>query len=365
MPIRTVIVGYGNIGRAVREVIANNPDLELKGIISREPERVEKEAKGVRVFDFNDLDSWLHMGVDVAMLCGGSKKDLFGDGEKVKKIILEGKNSHNLNDMLAEGGEGLLKLGQGPYLAQYFPITLDSFDDHQRISDYFDILDRVARPKGHLAVLSSGWDPGTFSEARILFDAYAKGNKPKAFYGLKPEGGKSMGHSNALLELDGIKYGIQYTHAIPNLIKKARNGEDISDKEKTVTRENFVVLKTDNLNERTRVMHEINTMEDYYVGYETTTHFISEDEFRAKHANAKQHDGIVIATGKVGKYSARQEFKCEYESNAHGTAGIMIACARGAYKLKKEGKVGAIVPADIPATYKSPRSRDELLKGFM
>jgi diaminopimelate dehydrogenase len=360
--IRMAIVGGGNIGKACRDIIAQNKesyeDMELVGVISRDSKRASKDFPETEICPFDDPTTWLNINADVALLCGGSKNDLFGDEKKVQEIL---KDKDLVTKLVNSRGSELLQLGQGPYFAQYFPTTLDTFDTHPRISDYHNILDAVARPRGNLAVLSTGWDPGTFSEMRIAFDSYAIGDKPAPFYGLKPEGGKSMGHSNALLTIKGVKKGIQYTHAVPELIEMARRGEHLPEA-KTVTREAIIVLENDTPEERARVKKETLEMDGYYKGYKTSVEFVDNVTYDTKHANAKQHDGVVIATGKTGPYFARHEFACQYGSNSHGTAGIMVASARGAYKLKQEGKVGACILADIPVSYRSGRSRAQLLK---
>jgi diaminopimelate dehydrogenase len=365
---KAIIVGFGNIGRACRDLIKSGDpifsDFDLAGIISRNPERVAKDktTAGIPIFDLSDEDAWKAAGADVALLCGGSKNDLFGDEKEVTEIL---EDCQRFNDIVAKGGKSLLELGQGPYFAQHFGVTLDTFDTHGRIEMYDAVLNSVSERSGNLAVLSTGWDPGTLSERRMEFFAYAQGDMASYFYGLKPKGGKSMGHSNALLTVDGVKRGIQYTHAIPELIEVARRGETLPEG-KTVTRECVVVLKNDTLEERTRVEKEIKTMPGYYEGYKTTVEFVTDSTFDLNHADSKQHDGIVIATGKVGGYDARHEFACEYESNAHGTAGIMLATARGAYRLRKDGKTGSCILPEIPILYRHPSSRKEILKsGFM
>lgn len=363
---RAAVIGLGNIGKACIDALNDNirvfGDFEIRGAISRDPVRASAEVPNLPVYGFDDIEKWKEMDANIAFLCGGSKNDLFGDEKEVAKILA---NKDLVARLVEEGGKGLLQLGQGPFFAQYFPVTLDTFDTHPRIEEYHDIMDAVARPRGHLAVISDGWDPGTFSDARISFDAYAIGDKPQPFYGLGPKGGKSMGHSNALLTIPGVKKAIQYTHAIPEVIERARKGEKIGKHEKTVSRKAIVVLEKDTPEERARVEPVVKNMKDYFEGYATTVAFVDDATFDKEHAKAKQHDGVVIATGKIGPYLARHEFSCAYESNAHGTAGIVVATARGAYRLWKEGKVGACIISDIPATYRSGRSRKELLKGFM
>lgn len=357
-----VIVGCGNIGQACRDVIYDNEkafhDMKLVGVVSRDPARAMKSFSHSPVFNFNDEIGWKSLNADVALLCGGSKEDLFGDEEKVREIL---KDENRVARMAKKGGRDLLALGQGPYFAQHFPVTACTFDDHPRIEQYHDVLDAVARPRKNLAVLSAGWDPGEFSNAAIRFDALLVGGKPQRFYGLTERGGKSMGHTNALLGVPGVKRAIQYTHAIPEIIERARRGEPISDDEKTVTREAILVLKNDTPEERARVESTVRNMKGYFTGYKTTVKFVNDNTFQKEHADAKQHDGVVIATGKTGPYNARYELSCVFESNAHGTAAIMVPTARGAFRLRAEGKIGACLPAEIPDLYRSGHSKRQLL----
>jgi diaminopimelate dehydrogenase len=365
MAIRAAVVGVGNVGKACVEMIEANRqafgDFELSGVISSDPKRASKDLPGVKIYGWDDFQELVGR-TDVLFNGGGSKNGLFGDEKEVRKILAD---KDLVDRLIADGGQELLKLGQGPFFASYFPVSVDSFDDHPRIASYYDVINRVTKEVGGLALISAGWDPGTGSEARIAFDAYAIGEKPKPFYGLGDKGGKSMGHSNALLTIPGVKRGIQYTHAIPELIERVRRGESIGDGEKTVTREVIVVLNNDVAAERARVDETVKGMEDYFTGYKTSVSFVDDATFEKEHANAKQHDGVFIARGKTGPYVAKHELHCSYESNAHGTAGIMLAGGRGAYKLWCEGKSGACIFPDIPVSYRSPRSREELLKSFM
>lgn len=368
MTIRTAIVGMGNIGRACIDAVESNKqaygDFELAGIITRDPKRIAREFSGIKIWSLSDLREVVKgEEIDVGLLCGGSKNDLFGDEEKVKAIL---QNPEEVNQIIQKGGKNLLeKLGQGPFCIEQLPVTVDSFDTHPRILNYYEIMNKIADNKGNLAVISTGWDPGIGSEARIAFGAYAVGNRPQEFYGLSPRGGKSMGHSNALLTIPGVKAGIQYTHAINQMVDNARKGKAIEKGTKTVTREVILVLENDTPQKRMETERKVRGMEGYFVGYETSVSFVDSETFEKEHANAKQHDGVFIATGKIGDSTSRHELHCVYESNPHGTAGIMVASARGANKMYQEGMTGAIILPDIPVAYRSPLTRREMLARFM
>ena len=189
--IRIMIVGYGNVGRGVRLSLERNPDLEFAGVVSRSPERVKRELPGVPVFAAADVAGWKQaLRPDVAILCGGSKNDL---------------------------------PEQGPEFARQVN-TVDSFDNHSRIPEYFASIDAAAKAAGHVSVISTGWDPGIFSLERVLGNAFIPGARAYGFYGLGEKGGLSMGHSDALRTIPGVLDARQYTHAIPEAIEQVRRG---------------------------------------------------------------------------------------------------------------------------------------------
>jgi len=209
--IRVMIVGYGNVGRGVRLSLGKNPDMELVGIVSRSPERVGKELPDVPVMAISDVEGWKKaFRPDVAILCGGSKNDL---------------------------------PQQGPEFAKYVN-TVDSFDNHSRIPEYFADIDAAAKASGHVSVISTGWDPGIFSLERVLGGAFIPGARAYGFYGLGEKGGLSMGHSDALRTIPGVKDARQFTHAIPEAIERVRRGENPAFEPGDMhTRECFVVLE--------------------------------------------------------------------------------------------------------------------------
>ncbi len=342
-----LIVGYGNVGRGVREAIKRNSDMGLAGIVTRSPQRVTDEiGKGVPVFSQSSIVDYetARPLADVAILCGGSKNDL--------PI-------------------------QGPQFAKIYN-TVDSFDNHDHISPYVDEetgrqmpgyfadMNNAALVFDNTSVISAGWDPGTFSLNRVLMDAFLPGSIPKGFYGLKEEGGLSMGHSDAIRGVSGVADARQYTHAIPEAIKRVRNGENPNPSPGEMHwRECQVVLKKDTPEERERVTDEIKNMENYFKPYETTVDFVTQDELHDKYSEMP-HDGLVLAVGETGKGNkAILEYGNQFESNPEGTANVLVACARAAHRLNLEGTSGAKTMLDIPAAYLSSRSHAELLENFM
>jgi len=342
--IKLAIVGYGNVGKGVHKAIARNPDMELTAVFSRNVVRTSKELKQLgsrlemtRIRDAcSELDRGVVRGngwVDVAILCGGSAKDL---------------------------------PEQGPSFARYFN-TVDSFDTHARIPEYFACMDKAARSKyDTISIISAGWDPGTFSMNRVLAEAFIPGTKPRGFYGLSDKGGLSMGHSDAVRKIDGVQDARQYTHAIPAAIEPLRRGETPNLAPGDMHwRECYVVLKDDSPSERARVTREIQSMPNYFAPYNTEVNFVSQKELTERFSG-DPHDGLVLAVGETGQgHRALIEYRNEWASNPEATGSILVACARANYRLQREGKVGAFTMLDIPPAYFSPRSREELLKELM
>ena len=331
------IVGYGNIGKGVELAVNHNKelygDMEIAGIISRRPEDVRAQIKNkYPIAATSDISLWKDLGADVAILCGGSKTDL---------------------------------PEQGPFFASYLP-TVDSYDNHNLILNHFKEMDKVARQAGHPVVISSGWDPGTFSLERVLANAFIPGAKAYGFYGLTETGGLSQGHSDAVRRIEGVVDARQYTHAIPESIEGVRKGEnpDLS-KGEMHWRDVYVVLRNDTPEERASVEEAIKTDPDYFAPYETIVHFVSQEEIEKNHSQMP-HDGLVIASGITGNRNQSSiEYKNVWKSNPEATAGILVACARACHKLNQEKKVGAFTMLDIPPAFYSPHSKEELLRKFM
>lgn len=328
-----VIVGYGNIGRGVHASIRRNEDMELAGILTRGPKRVEDElsdkldelppiadAKKNKLFDKT-------LPADVAVLCGGSKDDL---------------------------------PVQGPKFAQHYNVV-DSFDTHADIPDYYDEMNEISSGNDNVAIISTGWDPGTFSLERVLADAFLPGANHYTFWGP----GVSQGHSDAARQVDGVKDARQYTLPIDDAIDQVRGGErpDLQTDEKH-TRKVYVVPEEDA--NRHRIEQEIKSMPNYFEPYDTTVFFIDEDEMAREH-DEYPHGGFVMASGETGDSDneALIEYNCEWDSNPEATANILIAHARAACRINDRGESGARTILEIPPADLSPHSRENLREEFM
>lgn len=329
--IRIVVAGYGNVGRGVLAALKNNPDMKAVGVVSRNPERVKKSFNELPVMQIADTDSWIAaLKPDVVILCGGSKDDL---------------------------------PQQGPALCAKVH-TVDSFDNHSRIPEYFHAMDDAAAKSGHVAVISTGWDPGIFSLERTLANAFIPGSRAYGFYGLGESGGLSMGHSDALRTIPGVKDARQYTHAVNSAIDEVRDGKNPQFTAGDMhTRECFVVLEDGA--DQNAIADTIRNMPGYFAPYKTEIHFVSQEFLNEKCAGFP-HDGIVVAAGTTGNGNpAGIEYRCKWGSNPEATANVMVAHARAVYRLAQEGKSGAFTILDIPPRYFSAASKEELLAKFM
>jgi len=328
--IKVLVVGYGNIGRGVLLSLKNQPDMEVVGIASRSVERVKKSVKDIPVVDINDPAAFMALNPDVAILCGGSKNDL---------------------------------PVQGPEMVKYLN-TVDSFDNHSCIPQYHASMDAAAKAAKHVAVISTGWDPGIFSLERTLANAFLPGARSYGFYGLSSAGGLSMGHSDALRTIKGVADARQFTHAVSESIDKVRKGENPDFTPGDMhTRECFVVLEEGA--DAVAIEAEIKAMPGYFAPYKTTVNFVTQEELNTKYAGFP-HDGCVVAASTTGdNHPATVEYRCTWGSNPEATANVLAAHARAAVRMSKAGDCGAKTILDIPPKMLSPLSYEELLKKFM
>ncbi|WP_027087295.1 diaminopimelate dehydrogenase [Cohnella panacarvi] len=319
--IRVGIVGYGNLGRGVEAAIRQNPDMTLVGIFTRR----SPEAAGNGLISISEIESYKGK-IDVLILCGGSATDL---------------------------------PDQGPALSKLFN-TVDSFDTHARIPEYFAKVDESARSGGNVTVISTGWDPGLFSLSRLLAEAVLPEGNEYTFWGK----GVSQGHSDAIRRVKGVKNGIQYTIPREEAVARVRNGENpkLTTREKHL-RECYVVLE-DGAN-ADAIAEEIRTMPNYFADYDTVVHFVSEETLRAEHG-AMPHGGNVIRSGRTGKNSTQiVEFSLKLDSNPEFTASVLVAYARAVYRMAKYGQQGAKTVFDVPFGLLSPKSAEELRKELL
>ncbi len=328
MSVRIGIMGYGNLGRGIECAIKQNEDLELIAVFTRRnPESVQTLSKDVTVCKASEATDWKDK-IDVLILCGGSATDL---------------------------------PEQTPEYAKYFNVV-DSFDTHARIPEHFANVDAAAKNAGTVGIISVGWDPGMFSLNRMYANAILPNGKDYTFWGK----GVSQGHSDAIRRIDGVKDGKQYTIPVDAALEAVRNGEnpELTTRQKH-TRECFVVLE-DGADAK-KVENEIKTMPNYFADYDTTVHFISEEELKKNHSGIP-HGGFVIRSGKTGweeENSHVIEYSLKLDSNPEFTASVIVAYARAAYRLSQEGVSGCKTVFDIAPAYLSAKSGEELRKELL
>lgn len=323
MNIRIGILGYGNLGRGVECAVRQNPDMELRAVFTRrDPKQLQILTDTARVCSAEDLKDW-QKELDVLILCGGSATDL---------------------------------PVQTPEYAKLFNVV-DSFDTHARIPEHFAAVDAAAQEGGKTAVISVGWDPGMFSLNRMYANAILPEGKDYTFWGR----GVSQGHSDAVRRISGVKDAKQYTIPVEKALASVRAGEnpDLTTREKH-TRECFVVLEEGA--DAAQVENAIKTMPNYFADYDTTVHFISEEEMKRDH-NRIPHGGFVLRSGVTGWEKENRhliEYSLKLDSNPEFTSSVIAAYARAAYRLASEGVHGCKTVFDIAPAYLSSKSGEEL-----
>ena len=328
MSIRVGIFGYGNLGRGVECAIKHNPDMELAGVFTRrDPASVKILTEGGKVYSADQAAS-MKDEIDVMILCGGSATDL---------------------------------PEQTPELAKWFNVV-DSFDTHARIPEHFANVDEKAQESGHVGIISVGWDPGMFSLNRMLGNAILTEGNDYTFWGK----GVSQGHSDAIRRIDGVKDAKQYTIPLEAALEAVRSGENpkLTTRQKH-TRECFVVAEEGA--DLVRIENEIKTMPNYFADYDTTVHFITEEELKKEHSGIP-HGGFVIRTGKTGWNNENShviEYSLKLDSNPEFTSSVIVAYARAAYRMNKEGMSGAKTVFDVAPAYLSAMSGAELRKNLL
>ncbi len=323
MSIRIGILGYGNLGRGVECAVEANADMQLVAVFTRrDPATVKIATAGVPVVRVQEAVKWTDK-IDVLILCGGSATDL---------------------------------PKQTPEYAKLFNV-IDSFDTHAHIPEHFAAVDAAAKASQHIGIISVGWDPGLFSLARVYSNAILPSGKDYTFWGK----GVSQGHSDAIRRIAGVKNAKQYTVPVESALEAVRAGEnpELTTRQKH-TRECFVVLEDGA--DAAKVEHEIKTMPNYFDEYDTTVHFISEEELMKNHSGLA-HGGFVIRSGKTGHQQEHNhiiEFNLKLDSNPEFTTSVLIAYARAAHRLATEGQTGCRTVMDIPPAYLSAKSGEEL-----
>ena len=325
--IRIGIVGYGNIGRGVEQAIKRNEDMELAAVFTRrDPASVKVATEGAKVMHMDDMLS-MKGDVDVMVLCGGSATDL--------PVM-------------------------GPEIAANFN-TIDSFDTHAKIPEYFANVDKAAKEGNNIGIISVGWDPGMFSLNRLYAESILVQGSTYTFWGK----GVSQGHSDAIRRIPGVKNAIQYTVPVDEAVDQVKSGSEpkLTTRDKH-TRECYVVAQ-EGAN-KAEIENAIKTMPNYFDEYNTTVHFISEEELKRDHSKMP-HGGFVIRTGETGEEGNKHviEYSLKLDSNPEFTASVLIAYARAAYRLNQKGENGARSVFDIAPALLSMKTPEQLRKEIL
>ncbi|MBP5623654.1 MAG: diaminopimelate dehydrogenase, partial [Lachnospiraceae bacterium] len=285
--MKIAILGYGNLAKGVESAVRQNKDMELKYIFTRrDPAGVKVKTDGVLVKNVDEILNY-KQDIDVLVICGGSATDL--------------------PEMT-------------PKYAKDFNV-IDSFDTHARIPEHFANVDKAAKENGHTALISCGWDPGMFSLLRLYGNAILPEGQDYTFWGK----GVSQGHSDAIRRVKGVKNGKQYTIPVQSALESVRNGENptLTTRQKH-TRECFVVAEEGA--DLAQIENDIKTMPNYFDEYDTTVHFISEEEFNRDHKEIP-HGGFVFRSGVTGfdkEHKHVIEYSLKLDSNPEFTASVLL-----------------------------------------
>ena len=321
--IRIGILGYGNLGKGVECAVAKNKDMELVGVFTRRnPDSIKVMTDGVKVYHECEIENMKDQ-IDVLVLCGGSATDLPEQTPKYAALCN----------------------------------VVDSFDTHARIPEHFANVDKASKASGKTSVISCGWDPGMFSLNRLYANCILPDGKDYTFWGK----GVSQGHSDAVRRIDGVKDCRQYTIPVETAMQSVRNGEqpEFTTRQKHL-RECFVVAEDGA--DLARIEDEIKNMPNYFADYDTTVHFITEDEMKANHSGLP-HGGSVIRTGVTGfsnEHTHVVEYNLKLDSNPEFTGSVIAAYARAVYRMNNEGQTGCKTVFDIAPAYLSAKSAEQL-----
>ncbi len=322
MSIKIGILGYGNLGRGVEKAVQVAPDMELVGVFSRRDPSTVKVDSGAAVYHVDSLAD-MKNDIDVLVICGGSATDL---PEMTPK-----------------------------YAADFN--VIDSFDTHANIPVHFANVDAAAKAAGKIGIISCGWDPGMFSLNRLYAHSVLPGGKDYTFWGR----GVSQGHSDAIRRIEGVVDARQYTVPVPEALDKVRAGEnpELTTRQKH-TRVCYVVAEEGA--DKARIENEIVTMPNYFADYDTTVHFISQEELNKNHSGIP-HGGFVFRSGKTGwdkEYNNVIEYSLKLDSNPAFTASVLVSFARAIFRMNKEGQTGCKTVFDVAPAYLSPLSGEEI-----
>ena len=322
--IRIGIVGYGNLAKGAECAIRQNPDMALCAVFTRrDPASVSILTPNVPVISLSQIKAWKDQ-LDVLLLCGGSATDL---------------------------------PAMSPELAKDFHI-IDSFDTHANIPTHYAAVDSAARESGHMALISTGWDPGLFSVNRLYAAAILPQGQDYTFWGK----GVSQGHSDAVRRLPGVVDCRQYTIPVEAALEAVRQG----DAPQLTTRQKhtrYCDVVAEEGADKDAIEKAIVTMPNYFADYDTTVEFISAEEM-AKNHSGLPHGGHVIRTGVTGWNGENKqtiEYTLQLDSNPQFTSSVLVACARAVMRMASRGCTGCHTIFDIAPADLSILSREDMI----
>lgn len=288
--IRAAIIGYGNIGRYILESLIASPDFEVAGVVRRDISNIPTELEKYDVVtNVSQLKN-----VDVALLSVPTRSvELFA-----KECLELGIN------------------------------TVDSFDIHNQIVNLRKSLNKIAKEHNSVSVISAGWDPGSDSVIRTLFEAMAPSGITYTNFGP----GMSMGHTVAVKSIEGVRNALSMT--IPTGTGVHRRMVYVELEEGYSFDEVANLIKSDNYfkNDDTRVfkVDDVNMIKD--VGH-----------------------GVMMERKGVSGNTHNQTFKFDMRINNPAlTAQMMVSAARATTRLNS----GAYTMVEISVIDLLPGERE-------
>lgn len=296
---RVAVVGYGNVGKYAVQAVKAAPDMELAGVIRHSSAYDEQpsELKGVQVVSsIRELDD-----VDVAVLCLPSR-------------------------IIPKHAREILSLGIN---------TVDSFDIHSNICTLRAELDALASEHSSVAVIAAGWDPGTDSLVRSLFQFMAPRGITHTDFGP----GMSMGHSVAVRAISGVRDALSMTIPLGTGIHRR-----------------MVYVEVEDGADFDEIQHSI-LIDPYFINDET--HVTKVDSI--KNLLDVGH-GVVVERRGVSGETHNQIFKFEMRVNNPAlTSQVMVASARASMRQNP----GAYTMIEIPIIDYLYGDREELIKSLV
>ena len=296
--IRIGIVGYGNLGKAVERLCENDDRFTLVAIFSH---RAVCSPFNNVIYNIDKL--YLYNNIDILIMCGGSYKDIPKETQKI--------------------------------LSKFD--VINSYDTHSKILNEIKKANKIAKKSGTVALYSFGWDPGLFSLLRALTDGVST-NSVHTVWG----NGVSMGHSNALKEIEGVVKAKSYTIPKNKSVAKMRN--NLSNKFEIIRK--CVIVKKDSKS-KSEIINKIRENKTYFGDCKLKVKFVSEKNFENKY-NKNFHQGEVFSNFNIDEEKFSISYKVKMTSNALFTARILLMYAAAIKKIKKKMGAGAFTILEIP-----------------